>query len=301
MTIFNLVLNSSNVSNSTNSSYTYKFVQGNFHIKNAQCCISQIIMPYSWVNISASIYQNATFQYKWVDGTTYSITLPDGFYQISDIQNYLYQMQISNNQYLMNTSTGQYQVFINLFTNVAYYSNQLILQTVPTSLPNGYSAPNGFVFSTTTAKTPQFIILNNNFQSILGFNYGSYPSSPSTSNYSVLSNITPNLTPVNSLIVCCDRINNNCASQSNILDTFYPNASYGSNINYSPTYEKWINMIDGSFENLTLFFYDQNFRNIYAKDSNIMISLLIKQDDIKQKIERVLNIKKLDFQDDTEN
>jgi hypothetical protein len=299
MPIFNLVLNSTNVIGTNNTTFLYKFIQGSFDIKNADICISQLIIPYSWFNISSSYYQNAVFGYYWVDGSYHSITLPDGFYQISDINQILYQYQITNNHYLINNTTGQYQVYITIVSNVSYYSNQIICQSVPTSLPTGYTPASGFVYST-SGQTPQVNILNNNFQSILGFTYGLYPPTIQTSSYNVLSNTTPNLTPVNSIIVCCDLISNECTSQSNILDTFYPNSSFASNISYTPSYEKWITMTDGKFNSLTIQLYDQNFRIIPARDPNITISLLIKQDNIKQKIERILKLKKLDFNDENQ-
>ena len=51
---FTLVLNSSNVSNtSTNTSFKYNFINGGFQIKDMEMCVSSITIPYSFYNVSS--------------------------------------------------------------------------------------------------------------------------------------------------------------------------------------------------------------------------------------------------------
>ena len=81
---FNLVLNSSNVSNLYNTQYTYNFISGNFKIKEgSEICISQISIPYAWFNLNSAVYNNTTFSYNWYSTsssyTTYIVTLPNAF------------------------------------------------------------------------------------------------------------------------------------------------------------------------------------------------------------------------------
>ena len=58
---FTLVLNSSNVSNtSTNTTFKYNFIQGGFQVKDMEMCVSSITLPYSFYNVS-SYYANRTF------------------------------------------------------------------------------------------------------------------------------------------------------------------------------------------------------------------------------------------------
>jgi len=98
-----------------------------------------------------------------------------------------------------------------------------------------------------------------------------------------LGNTTPNITPVNSIVVICDLVKNECASPTNILDTItISNVSFGSNIIYQPSYPKWISIQAGTYQNLTIQFIDQNFNIIQANDNNIMISLLLKQGEDKK-------------------
>ena len=64
---------------------------------------------------------------------------------------------------------------------------------------------------------------------------------------------------------------------SDILDTVPINSSFGSNINYNPSFEKWIDIRDGTYNTMTITFQDQSFNTLYALDPNISLSLLIRQ------------------------
>ena len=238
-----LVLNSSNVIGRGNNIYKYNFINGMFTIKeDSEIALSSITIPYSWFNIT-SVYQNNTFQIIWYGSstTTYTVILPDGFYLISDINNYLENFMIQNSLYLIDSSTGNYIFYVKLFTSSTYYSNQILCFAVPITLPSGYTAPVGWPGFPLTPSTPLFTVLNNNLQQLLGFTYGSYPSIKQTTNYSILSNLLPPVgSPVNSIIVRRSLIDNAVAMPTDILDSFAINATFGSNINYSPNYEKWI-------------------------------------------------------------
>ena len=93
-----LVLNSNNVIGTNNSTYEYKFIQGAFKAKNNEIAISSLTIPYSWFNIS-SFYNNKTFSITFpylATTATLNIVLPDGFYTVTDINNYI-QLQCMNN------------------------------------------------------------------------------------------------------------------------------------------------------------------------------------------------------------
>lgn len=277
----NIILNSSNLVNNTlNNTYNFKFIGGGYFIpENSQICVSSIVLPYSNFNISGGYYNNASVTYIW-NGVNFTITFPDGFYQISDINNYIEQYMLSQNQYLIVTATGQYYYFIQLITNSTFYTNQFLLYPIPTSLPTGYSAPSGFVYSTTTAYTPQIIISSSNkFGSLIGYLSGTYPTALQTTPQSILGNTTPNLTPVNSYIVTCNICYNRTSFPTNVLDTFSPNASFGSNITYTPYQSKWIDTKAGQYTQMTCTIIDQNYNPIRFNDSNVLISLMVRHPD----------------------
>lgn len=275
-----LVLNSSNVFGNNKNIYKFNFVNGMFNIKEgSEICISNITLPYSWFNITTA-YQNNSFQFTWYGTSTvvYTVVLPDGFYLVSDINNFLENFMITNNLYLINTTTGSYVYYIQLYTSATYYSNQILSFAIPSSLPTGYTAPVGWPGFPLTPSTPLFTVLNNNLQQLLGFTYGSYPSIKQTTNYSILSNLLPPVgSPVNSIIVRCSLIDNKVTMPTDILDSFPINSTFGSNINYIPSYEKWVRVHHGTYSNLIITFVDQNYNNIQILDENVIITLLLRQ------------------------
>ena len=88
---------------------------------------------------------------------------------------------------------------------------------------------------------------------------------------------TPLATNVNSIVVRCSLVNNGVTLPSDIIDSFPITSSFGSNINYVPNFEKWINLNPGSYSNFQISFYDQNLNPLEMRDTNILLTLLIKQ------------------------
>lgn len=269
---YNIILNSTNVNNSNNTQYKYNFINGNFKVNdNAEICIGNIQIPYSWFNISAA-YNNNKFNFvSWL-GVTYNITLPDGFYSISDINDYMEQFAITNGLYLINSGSNVY--YFSIYTNQQYYKNQMVFYPVPTSLPTGYTAPSNFVGFPATQTCPQFVVLNNNFVTYSGFIAGTYGGGSVNINY--LSQNVPVGSNINSLLVRCNLIDNGVGFPSDILDVIQINSTFGSNINYEPTFQKWVKMKPGTYNNLILEFVDQNGNPMTILDKNLTISLLLK-------------------------
>ncbi len=174
---FTLVLNSSNVSNtSTNTTFKYNFINGGFQIKDMEMCVSSITIPYSFYNVS-SYYNNQTFSLIFPTAattTTISITLPEGFYSVTDINSYIQQICLDNGAYLIDSS-GNYVYYQQLVYNSTYYSVQLLLYSVPITLPTGYTRPTTGIYSgvsslPTTAYTPQVVLASSgSISTIIGF------------------------------------------------------------------------------------------------------------------------------------
>lgn len=278
---FNLVLNSSNVVGNNNNTFQYNFSSNSFQIKEGyEMCLSSATIPYSWFNVSVLNNNNSFVFYFPTASTTYntySITLPDGFYSATDIRFYLQQFCLANGLYLIN-STGQNVYFINLEFNPTYYAVQLLTLLVPTSLPSGFTTPSNWIGYPSISRTPYIEILsNNNFGKLIGFSAGNYGLN-ATTNQSLLSNITPNATPVNSLILRCNLVNNDATFPSDILESIpISNVSFGSNINYQPSYERWIDLRNGIYANFTLSITDQNFNPVIIRDPNSLFTLLIRR------------------------
>lgn len=278
---FSLIVNSSNVTNlnNGNNTYQYNFIGGSMTIPdNSEISISSATIPYSWRNITAA-YNNNSYRFYWplTSGTytTYTITMPDGFYSASDINTYFQNFCITNGLYLIN-GAGQYVYFFSFNLNLNYYGIQLIATLVPTSLPATYTQPSNWAGYPTTTMAPG-IGITNNFSSIIGFNIGNYPATfISAASASYLSNTTVNATNVNSLTIRCSLCSNNVSVPSDILDSIPINSTYGSNIVYNPPYEKMVTLRKGTYSNFQLYLCDQNNNFVAALDSNLLITLRIK-------------------------
>ena len=255
-----------------------------------EMCVSSITLPYSFYNVS-SYYANRTFSLIFPTAattTTISVTLPEGFYTVTDINSYIQQVCINYGAYLID-STGNYVYYQQLVYNTTYYSVQLLLFSVPTTLPTGYSYATagslGSVYTTsaklpTTAHTPQFVLASTgSIATIIGFKTGTtYPSTQTTTSQTLLSTLTPVGSTVNSLILQCSLIDNPVTMPSDILDSMpIKETSFGSNITYDPSFEKFISLSNGTFNNFTFSFRDQNLNEIYARDPNVSITLIIRQ------------------------
>lgn len=281
-----IILNSNNVvKNGTNSQYIYNFINGALTIpEGSTMCISNVTIPYSWFNINTNFYNNASFQYTFPTSSgiqTFTVTLPNGYYAVTDINSYLQTIMIQNNQYLVNQN-GEYVYYITLQYDINYYAVQVILYDVPSSLPTGYTNPSGMTFPSQPT-TPQLVILStNNFGSLIGFNAGSYPSTPQSTNQSFISNTVPNGSPVNALVMRCNLIDNNVVMPTDIIDSIPINSSFGANINYQPPYPKWVKMKAGRYSNMSISLYDQNLNAILANDPNVLITLLLHMGDQTQ-------------------
>ena len=226
MSTFTLVLNSSNViSNSNNTSFRYNFINGNFRIPpKSKMCVSSLVAPYSWFNIS-STYGNNQFSFTFPQtgsAPTYSVTLPDGFYTVSDLNNYFQQFCITNSLYLIN-SAGQYVYYIVFTANTTYYANQMLFFPVPTSLPSGYTTPSGWHGFPGTTLCPSMTIPSG-LGVYLGFSAGTYGGTAVAN--SSLSNTTPVGSTVNSIIVRSNLVDNNVSVPSDVIDSVPINSSF---------------------------------------------------------------------------
>jgi len=280
MSSFTMILNSNNVvPNSNNTQFRFNFLNGNFRIdEGAKLCVSSIVLPYAWFNISQA-YGNNTFSFTFpqtAGAISYTVTLPDGFYSTNDVNNFFQQYCITNGLYLINAS-GQYVYYLVFVLATNSYANQVLFYNVPTSLPSGYTTPSNWVGFPATTLCPTLTISAttgvSNFGVFIGLSAGTYGGT-ATSN-SIYSNITPQGSLVNSVSVRGNIVNNNVAMPSDLITSIPINATFGSNINFVPAFQQYVSIKAGVYNNLIITFTDQNFNTIYSKDPNVIITLLI--------------------------
>jgi hypothetical protein len=242
---YNLVINGSNVVNALKNTYRYEFINGTFQIaEGSEIMITSLQIPYSWFNITTRNNNNA-FRFYWPTASatynTFTITLPDGFYTTTSLNSYIQQFCVANGFYLIENSTQNNLYYINVLFNDTYYANQIILKTVPTVIPAGFTAPANWAGYPTVSRTPYVEILStNHFGKFLGFTPGNYGFN-STIAYSGNSNQTPVGSTVNSLVIRCSLVNNNVSAQTDIIDAFAISGQFGRNLNFNNNIENGLN------------------------------------------------------------
>jgi len=272
-----LILNSSNIlPGSNNSELIYNFPTGSVEFKNDEVAVSTISMYYSWFNIDSRLYNNNIFQYVWL-GTTYTVTIPNGNYSISQLNAYLQYVMIQNNHYLIDSSSNNVY-YLELTVNQTLYKIEFTSYPIPTALPLGWSSPVGWPGFPLVAETPQLVILTNGFRDIIGFNAGTYPPVVQSTTYTKVSDFTPQVTPVNSLVMECSLINNNLSIPSRLLFSFTPsNTTFGAVLTVQPPEYTWNEIQNGFYNQFSIKFLDQNLRNVIIQDPQMVILLAIKR------------------------
>lgn len=275
-----LIINSSNlVPSSFNNEYKYVFPQGSVTFKDDVLAVASISLYFSFFNIagpnSTAQYNNNKFAYRWIDGIEYEIELPDGYYEYTTINEYLQFTMIGNGHYAI-TDTGSFAYYLELLSNTTFYAVQFVCSAVPTSLPSGWTAGPGLVLPAVPT-TPQIVIdALTNFKTVVGFLPGVYPPVPQDQTYTVLSQLTPQISPVQSIIMQANLLNNKYALPSSLLYSFAPaGVQFGSLITISPPSLLLNDIQNGAYNDLTISFTDQNLNKLYMKDTNIVVLLMI--------------------------
>ena len=295
--MFVIVLNQTNiVPDGQNNKLVYKF-PNSVVLTNKYIAVSSISMFYSWFNIT-SAYTNNTLYYTWTTGsttTTYTIVIPDGLYEITEMNAYCQFAMIQNNTYWINSANGDYVYPFEIILNVNRYAVQINTYLVPTSTPTGYTTPAGFPGWPTIAQNP-VVTIPNNFNIIVGYTAGfatnsnlnnayTPPTASASSNYvtkngfgtlSYLSNVSPQVQPNNNLLLSLSNINNPYAQPSSIIYSLNPNVGVGQQIYERPPNFMWNKMIDGTYNELRLTFLGTDLRPLTINDPNMTILLTIK-------------------------
>ena len=272
-----IILTTANIEeNSNNTKLVYNFPSGGYSFKNDMIAVLSIYQYFSIFNITSS-YGNNSFSYVWFDGNEYTITIPDGYYEISDLNAYFQSIMIANTHYMTN-SAGQFIYFLEFLVNTSRYAVQINSYPLDTTIQstNNYILPTGATWSVPATSTlSQFNINTTGFGEVLGYEIGSYPDTQvGSSTISFLSSKAPQVTPYSSILVSCNLVNNRAVIPSNILTSYTPlGTSIGSLFTFEPNYLQFADVEDGQYTQLVLEFRDQLSRPIVIRDPNMLITL----------------------------
>lgn len=277
--IFPIILNSTHAVAGDTSTYTYKFPRGSINLKNASVAVSNINIYYSWANINAALYNNNTYDILFPDGspatfTRYTVTIPDGNYTVEDLNRHLQAFFVTNNKYFINATTGAFRYYMEWVSNPTEYAIQLVCYEIPTSLPSGFNPPTGgFSYPAAANQQPSVQIFStNNFGKLVGFSPGMY--------FDHVSDITPQMSPVSSVMVRCSLINNKFTNPNDIIYSFTSaGANYGNMMNIQNNNLIFSKIDDGVYTSVTIKFTDQEYNRLNIKDTNLVIYLIVQIND----------------------
>jgi hypothetical protein len=251
-----------------------------FNAKDNEVCLSSMYIYNSVFNI-ISRYNNNVYQYIWSDGSVNTVTMPDGFYTLQNLDLYLQRVMTLNKHYLIDAS-GNSQFFLSITPNSVSYSVTLTAIPVPNAFSgdySGWSLPSGAPALPATATTPQFIIAANAYRQIIGYNAGTYPPTAQSTLYSTNGQFVPQVSPDFAFNVTFDGISNafiNKVSPSSLYQ-FAFSQSFGSQQVIQPYQYQWYRMTDKAFSSFTVQITNQNNVPAYIQDSNWQVVLLIRR------------------------
>jgi hypothetical protein len=273
--------------------YVQSFSQCEIALGNLYCF-------YSWFNIMAS-FGNNTFSYNWPNSsggyTNYPVTVPDGFYQIDDLNNYFQQVQLDNGTYLLTSSTNSTPVFfLTWASNVTFYATTVTSMVVPSAAvnPNGYVLPADYAPAAggalpPTPSNPQLVILPTSapagsntpglysFSKSLGISPGTYPPTNVGVFYNINGQFSPIIESTSNIYVTCNLVNTNALTPfAKVLYTFSPTVAFGSQIQEKPFFPLFMQVADGYYQDVVITLRDENYQPLNIRDAHISLVLLIR-------------------------
>jgi hypothetical protein len=209
--------------------------------------------------------------------------MPDGFYEISDMNNFLHQTMLNNGHYLTEISTNNAVWFLTMSVNTStykvdllsfpmintFYTPALYTTPVPPAPIPAWSVP-------AVSANPQFVIPATNFTNIVGLAAGSYPAAQTNTVITTSSStFAPQVSPLSSYLVKCNLVNNPYGVPNSLIYSFPPSGSFGQQFVVAPNEYSFIDAQDGFYNTMRIEITDQNDRPTIILDSNMNILMVI--------------------------
>lgn len=275
-----ITLTRDNITTAENNRLEFEMAGQN--LEGCSIALSSAYLYYSWTNINAAVLNNNTMEVT-VNGSTSTITFPEGMYEISDINAYLQQWSLEKGLYLTNTATSEKIYFIEAKVNVVLYGSQINVYAIPSTLPSGYSLPpSGSILATlpTNISTPGFR-LNSKIAEFLGFEDDKTVNEVTnglTTNFAVTSHLSskaPNVQPNPVIFLNCQQIQNSY-SRSGFMYPISANVPNAGLINVEPSQYSFNNLTPGNHSKLSFTLTDRNGTPIKLQDPNMVLSFVIR-------------------------
>ena len=298
-----IVFNSSNIVGNDNNTLVYNF-PSSVKFDNHSIAVESVSINYSWYNISAAL-DNNSFTYTWWNITanawvTYTVTIEDGLYELSDINARLQFEMVKNGHYLIN-ALGQNVYYVELAVNATRYAFQLNTFPLPTAAQfapgvsnpttgtgTGYvdwktpvadsragtSAWNGFPANNYNPVVT--FPATNNFYKLMGFVAGfASPQNNSNLNYSALSTASPVIQENTNVFLSLSNIDNKYANPTSIVHNLVVSGPFGGTILDRPNNLAYNTLVRGQYNQLRIQILGSNLRLLEVNDPDIVIVMII--------------------------
>ena len=227
-------MNTKNSKTSESNKFRYNLIDKlDFKNPNKNMALANLSIYYTWKNIK-SIYKNNKFK---ISAPTWNETfdLPDGSYNISEIQDYI--------EYIIkkHETIGENAPILIYANNI---NNRIIFK-----IKTGYKLE----------------LLSKETMKLLGSTKDTIDADKNSEN-------VPRLVEV--VLVHCNLVNNAYQQASKVLLTFVPNKQYGQLISISPHSLVFLKAMNTEFSKIEVWFTDQN-NNALEIEDNVNISLII--------------------------
>ena len=203
---------------------------------NKNMAFGNLSIYYTWKNVKSTYNNNNKFK---ISAPTWNETfdLPDGSYNISEIQNYI-EYIIKKHETIGETAS------ILIYTNTI--NNRIVFK-----IKTGYKLE----------------LLSKETMKLLGSTKDIIDADKNSEN-------VPKLENVEVVLVHCNLVNNTYQQASRVLFTFVPTKQYGQLISISPQSLVFLKTVNTEFSEIEVWFTDQN-NNALKIEDNVNISLII--------------------------
>lgn len=295
------------------NTFRYSFPNGSVTFLDHEISIGQVNIYASWYNVSAE-KKNNRFNYYWPTGGTWAtvnVTIPDGTYDVSQLNQFLQFTFIQNKHYLVDSS-GNYVYYMEFIWNPTKALIEFIAYPVPAVLGT-YTQPPGASALPTNPACPVLEILAwdvSSFGKLIGFwdtltgqnpdvyasalyppgypsTYTSMPvqSAPIippattlTTTFNQLALDNDRLFRVVSLNLTCSLLYNNLALPCTLLYSFpVAQSTFGEIITSAPATFGFIPVKDGIYNDFDITFVDQDNNPVYVRDKDLDVILMIRK------------------------
>ena len=247
-----IVLTNSNAGTSDKYKLSLKLTS-TMRLDDCLVCVSDISMYYSWPNIKSS-YKNNTFKYKrTADNKEFDVKIPDGSYEIRDINNYLHFVMRDNNDKANDKGKYPIEMYANhIYQRVTVATQDKYILQLPI---DGLGKVLGF--TKPAQEGDKYVLIGPDIEKN--------------------GDMIPQIERVESVSVHCNLVDNRYQLDNSLIFSFTPDQKFATLMNIKPNFPQWRNTRNHTNINeIEVWFTDQDNKPLDIEDPKIRVELQIK-------------------------